>query len=587
MKIEIVDSIEKLISYKEEWESILKEMNNDIVFLELDWITSWWGFFGNKHKLFVLIIINDQGVVGICPLIMTNKGIYNEISFAGSKESGTMDFILKNKFREEALECICNFLRNLKGKNIIQFHGISVNSINYSLLEKYLKVNKVPFTTSSLIRYFLNFKNNDFNTHFENRFGKKTRQTMNNKEKKLRRLGILAFKKITSSEIDEVFEIHDKRWLRKIGNSSFSKGGTKEFYKELASNKNMKFNITVDAITLNNKIISFMYGLEYNGRYLFIRIAHDDDFCFLSPGELVFKKKMEECFLSQIRVFDFGLGYEPYKAKWSDHYEEVFNVIFPSNNLKSNFIFYIKYWTRIKLKNALKKNKRIYNFRKYSLGKIKFLLSRVYISNKILKIKRAINQNGLLIYLLKHFNDLSSRIFSRKKHLILEKDIEWVEISQNNMQIKEATIDDLDPLSEAMNESSNKIIRRFTNKHKCYITLYNSQIIHYCWINCSNVEISNIEIKIPFGKLYVHIYDVFMEKKYKNEYNYTCILSNIFNLLYKENFRKCYITLDTWNKSFENEIYKKIFQPSYKVLEKRIFNIIKHSIVDLKLIDKG
>lgn len=587
MKIEVVDSIEKLIPYKTEWESILEEMNNDFVFLELDWITYWWEFFGDKHKLLVLIIFSDEEIAGICPLIMTNKGIYNEISFAGSRESGSMDFILRDKFREEALKCICDFLRNLKGKNIIQFHGISVNSVNYSLLEQYLKANNIQFTTSSLIRYFLNLRNNDFNTHFENRFGKKTRHTMSSKEKKLKRLGVLAFKRISSSDIDEAFEIHEKRWLRKIGNSSFSKGGTKEFYKELASNKNMKFNIAVDAITLNNKIISFMYGLEYNGRYLFIRIAHDDDFCFLSPGELIFKKKMEECFLSQIRVFDFGLGYEPYKAKWSDHYEEVFNVIFPSNTLKSNFIFYIKYWTRIKLKNALKKNKRIYNFRKYSLGKIKFMFSRAHISNKILKIKRAVDQNGLIIYLLKHLNDLTSRIFSYNQHLILEKDIESVEILQDNIQVKEATIDDLDILSEVMNESSSKIIRRFTNKHKCYIILYNSQIIYYCWINYSNVEISGIEIKIPFGNPYAHIYDIFMEDKYKNEHNYTCILSNIFNLLYKENFKKCFITLNNWNRPLESEIYKKIFQPRYKVFEKRIFSTVKHNIVDLKSIDKG
>ena len=580
MEIKIIDSIDKLLFYKAEWESILKEMNNDVLFLEIDWIKFWWEFFGDKHEMLVLMVISDQEVVGICPLMITKKGICNEISFIGSKESSGNDFILRDKYREEALECICNFLRKLKGKNIIRFHAISSKSANYVLLKKYLEVNRVPFISSSVIRYFLNLKDSDFNTHFQHKFGKKTRQTMNSKEKKLKRLGELAYKKISTSEIDEVFDIHEKRWLRKIGNSSFSKGEIKEFYKQLALNKKMQFNITVDAITLNNKIISFMYGFEYNKKYLFIRIAHDDDFYFLSPGELVFKKKMEECFSSQISVFDFGLGYEPYKAKWTDDYEEVFNIVLSSNNFQSNSIFYVKDWTRIKLKNTLKRSKTIYNFRKYTLGKLKFSLSKANITDKILRIKRAVDKNGLFACIIKHFTDLTSKIFSYKQYLVLEKELKSLEISQNEMQVREAVIDDLDPLSEVMNEPPSKIIRRFINKHKCYITLYNCEIIYYCWIDSSNIEISGRQLNIPFRNLEVYIYDSFMEKKYKNGYNYTYILSSIFNLLYKENFKKCYIILNSRDKSFQNEIYKKIFHSGYKVSEKKLFSTIKHSIVD-------
>ncbi len=581
MEIKVIDSIDELMLYKVEWDSILKEINNDILFLEPDWILFWWKFFGDKHDLFVLIVFNDEEIAGICPLMITNKAIYNEIRFIGNRESSSNDFILRDKYREEAFECICNFLRNLEGKNIIAFDVISEQSANYALLNKYLKVNKVPFVSKEVICYFLNLKDNSFKDHFEDRFGKKTRQTMNGKEKKLKNLGNLAYKRVvTSDEIDEVFEIHEKRWLRKIGNSSFSKGGTKEFYKELALNKNMKFNINVDAIKLNNRIISFMYGFEYNSKYLSLRIAHDDDFYFLSPGELVFKKKIEECFSSQIGVFDFGLGYEPYKAKWTDDYKRAYNTIMPSDNLLSRLIFYIKFWTRIKLIIALKKNKRIYNFKKYYLGKIKYFFTSKNISDKITRIKRAVERDGLLSIIAKSFITSTGKIFSHKQYLILEKNIEIVELPQSNMQVKEAEMDDLDALSKAMNESPSSIVRRFINKYKCYITLHDGKIIHYCWIDCSSIEISNIKLNILFGKSEVHIYEAFVEKKYKNNYEY--ILSNVFNLLYRNSFRKCYITVNSSEKSFENEIYKKIFHPRYKVFEKRLLNTVKHNIVELK-----
>jgi hypothetical protein len=57
MRIEIIDSIEKLLAYKAEWESILKEINSDIMFLEPDWIICWWKFFGEKNKLFALLLL--------------------------------------------------------------------------------------------------------------------------------------------------------------------------------------------------------------------------------------------------------------------------------------------------------------------------------------------------------------------------------------------------------------------------------------------------------------------------------------------------------------------------------------------------
>ncbi len=587
MEIKVIDSIEELLFYKAEWERILQVINNNVLFLELDWIKHWWKYFGDKHQMFVLMIINDREIIGICPLMLTKKRVCNEINFISVKQSCEMDFILKDEFREEAIECICNFLRNLKGKNIIILHGMYENAENYILLKKYLKVNKAPFITKSIASYYINLGDSDFNIYFKNRFGKGTRSKMKNKEKKLNSLGNLCYKKASSEEIEEAFEIHEKRWLRKVGNSSFSKGKTKEFYKELALNKKMKFNTEVDAITLNNRIISFIYGIKYNDEILLYRIAHDDDFNFLSPGALVLRKKVEECFNSQIKVLDLGPGYEPFKTDWTDSHEEVYTIIMPSANLQSTLIFYIKYLIKIKLINALKKNKNIINFKKYCLGKVKFSLSMGNILNKILKVKRAVNQYGLLTFITKLFTDLTAKIYCYKQYLILETNLKNVKITENNMQVKEATIDDLNTLSEVMNESPRNIIKRFINEHKCYITLHNNEIIHYCWVNCSGIEISNVKLETTFGCFDAYIYDSIMLKKLKNEYDYTRILSSILNILYKENFRKCYIVLNCSNKSFENRLYRKIFRPRYKIIEKGLFGKTKYSIFDLKLSENG
>lgn len=581
MQIKIVDTMESLLFYKERWESILKEIDNDILFLDLDWIISWWKFFGDEHKLFVLVISQEKEIAGFCPLMITNRRFNNEIGFIGGREASSMDFILRDKYREEAVECVLNFLRDLKGPNIIRLHEINERNLNAALINNYLKINKIPIISQNLICYFLNIKNNDFNTYFEHRFSKETRAKMNSREKRLKLLGNLTYKRIAASEIDEIFKIHEKRWLRKMGNSSFSKGKTMEFYKELALNENMKFNVMIDVIALNGIAISFTYAIKYQEKIFCIRIAHDDDFYFFSPGELILRKQIEKCYLEKEGILCLGPGYEPYKARWTDDYEKLLTLLLPAENLQSLVIHYIKYWSKIKLIDALKRNKNIYNFRKHFLGKLKLLLSHEHILNVILKIKRAIEHKGLSAIIKKHLSGLTSKIFSYKKYLILERKLSTVELPKGDLHVRQAKIDDLIELSEIMNEASSNIIRKLINKNRCYIAIYDSKIIFYCWVDNSRIKISSKEVAIPFGNRNVQICDIFMKKKYRNDNNYRYIFSSIFNFLYNESFRSCYITLDN-NKSSENEILKKIFNPKYRIFEKKLFNTIKHNLVEIK-----
>lgn len=581
MEIEVIDKIEGLLPYISEWQAILKEIDNDNIFLEPDWIMLRLKYLTGRCKLFILIVNSGKKVAGICPLMVTDRGVCNEISFIGSRESSNNDFILREKYREEALGCILNFLRGLKGIYIIKLSMLAAKSANSILMKVYLKAGKVPQAVDTIVHYIISLQGKEFNAYYESKFGKNTRHTMKKKEKRLNDLGVLTYKRISSAEIDRMFMVHDKRWLRKIGNSSFSKGDTKEFYKELALNNNTRFMVTVDAITLNSKIISFIYGFEYNGRVLLIRIAHDDDFYFLSPGELVWKKKIEESFLLNARVIDFGPGYEPYKVKWANECEEIFTVIFPSDNLQSKLIFYIKYWSCIKLISAIKKNKRIYNFRKYYLGKLKYLFSRENICDNVKKVKKSVEQYGLSGYIAKKITDYISAIYSHRTYLILSKYLRGTKISEGNLRVREATIDDLEILTEVMNKSSSDIIRRFTDKHECYITTHNNELIHYCWINCGRIKISGVDLNLPLGNLDVCIYDTFLKKNYVTENNCRYILSCILNLLYRKNYKRCYVAIDCRGNSPESEIYKEKSRPVYKVIEKVLFGRIKHNAIKL------
>ena len=68
MDIEIVKDIEKLRLYKDKWQEILHDQSNENPFIELDWVISWWHYFGKHHELFVIVLKDSNTIIGFAHL---------------------------------------------------------------------------------------------------------------------------------------------------------------------------------------------------------------------------------------------------------------------------------------------------------------------------------------------------------------------------------------------------------------------------------------------------------------------------------------------------------------------------------------
>lgn len=375
MKIEVIRDIELLKHYKDKWEEILQNQSNGISFIEMDWIISWWYYYGKHHELFIIMLKEDNKILGFFPFMMIEKSGYKELTFIGNPQASYMDFIIEDEYKNKAISYVMDFLFQIQGKYAYNFFGIFEESKSYRIILQYLQKKKIPFFIHGLPCFYQEISG-EFEKYFNKQFSVKTKNTMRRKENRLNKLGEVNFEKIKLQNLEQVFRIHDKRWQRKIGNSEFSEGKTEEFFKDLyLNNDDCSFKTTIEAITLNNKVIAFIYGFTCRGRYIFYRIAHDDDFHIFSPGELVLREKIKQCFEKDISIFDFGAGYEPYKADWANNWINV-NTIFFHNNSLIPYLIYNKLKAIKRIKLILKKNKRIFNFKKYTLGRLKYKLSR-------------------------------------------------------------------------------------------------------------------------------------------------------------------------------------------------------------------
>ncbi|MFU0801343.1 MAG: GNAT family N-acetyltransferase [Xylanivirga thermophila] len=565
MRIHVIESFDEVFIYRDIWNEILSSMDSDIVFVRLEWLHMWWRYHGSDNRLFILMLTKDDSIIGFCPLMKVPRRGYEEVRFIGGDEASYMDFIVEKTYMKEAIEGMLDYLVHMDGRFLINLHGFFKSSYGCGIIKGYLTNLKWTFLETGMECFYTDIGRRDFDDYLKKRVSRNSINTMKRKGKRLKRLGNISFKAFDTNkdDIEVIFNIHDKRWQRKIGSSKFSEGITREFFKELALSDDMPFKTTIDTICINNKIISFIYGFEYNGRYIFYRIGHDDDFGMFSPGEMVLREKIRDCFEEGLDVFDFGAGYEPYKAVWGERSTDVISVIFPSDSSfpKMVYKFRLAKWS---IRQHIKKNPRIYHFVKYKLGKIKFSL---YPENA----KRAIN--GILFSIKDKIMEDLSFIYTRDDYYIMEKQLEFLYGGgRERYRVEYGSVDNLDLLMDITHMASPDILRRFLKGDRCTI-VYTDNGVHCLWFDFSTIDIRKARYSCPIDKNSGFFYEHYTNAR-KARLN-KHILYVALEYLKGNGLDKCYLAVERKDHAFINLLKEEGFKKLWHVRYTRCFG--RHS----------
>lgn len=589
-EIKIINNLEELAGYKEEWNKILKDNDNTNPFLEFDWIENWWNYFGTGYSLFVLVLQLEERIVGFCPFMILKRKFYKEITFIGHPEASYMEFILTREGRDHGIKPALDYLKKLNGKYILHLNGLYEESDTYQILEDYFKKNQYNY----FIRCFEDpyiIINNDFVSYLKERSKHRTVKTLIRNKSKLEGLGDVSYRKLNSSEFDEIFQLHDMRWKRKYDTSNFSEKKHQEFYRAIANDTNLSFQVWVNGFMLGTRLIAFAYGIQCNGTYYFYRISHDNDFSVFSPGKIILMKLLEDCFQNEIQVFDFGLGYAKYKYEWTDDKKTIHELVAPFASGFSR-IFYYKYLIRKIIIQNLKKIKFYNTFKVGLLGMIHCLITGVYYRDMIHALKKEVVKSKIRASLKKTVKNL----YSHKEYLIYEKsfdnpcddtmlkDIFGASTSQEVLKslldieldcktdniIIEACLNDLEFLCELMKEQPAQIIKRFYQKQRCFIMDDGSNLKKCLWINYNNIEIPDINYQDKLLKYESYIDLTKIEVGEDSIKSFLKAINCIINILDDEKCTRCYIGFN-YKKEFPKDLMTSIgFKPANHIKYKKL-----------------
>ena len=97
---EIINDNEKFLKLEEEWDELLSQSYNDIIFLTHEWIYNWWMSFGNGiFELFLVTVTvkKENELIAILPLMKDKSnfwGITKILSMA-NYHTPKFDLIIK------------------------------------------------------------------------------------------------------------------------------------------------------------------------------------------------------------------------------------------------------------------------------------------------------------------------------------------------------------------------------------------------------------------------------------------------------------------------------------------------------------
>lgn len=359
-KVEIIREIKHLELIKDDWENLLIKSRQSNFFLTWGWNYHFIRHLLLESSLYLIIIINNEEIVGIAPLMKYKMGMLEILRFICQEHTDYYDFIIDDDARKEIFEYLINYLKkyNLYLKNIPE------DSPNFEFLYK-----------SKMFHYFAYRNpfikiNSNYSDYLKKYIRKKLLQDTNRQLKRLNELGNIKFCYVTriediSSTINNLIEFKSKRkYSTDVSISPFSKIKEKNFLLSVSEYmfKNNKLNIGM-LIKDNEKLAIYM-SFIYRNKFYYYMPSFSPEYTKYSVGRVLLQFAIEDCFRKNFDEFDFLNGEETYKSEWATENRNTYCFILVHPLILSKMIIL---WNS-KVKNILKKNKKVFMF----LLKIKF-----------------------------------------------------------------------------------------------------------------------------------------------------------------------------------------------------------------------
>ena len=355
MEYKIITTTEGFAKLKDDWQQIENQSSKTTIFSTFNYCFSWWKTFQNisEIKLWVIVVLNNNKIVGIAPLIIETLKIrfgakIDIIKFLATGDY--LDFLIDNSQGIKA-DNIYKHIFNVFEEFNNCWDKISLTHIAHnSYLTSFLFKSKFNKSFNPLIEN--PYIKLDVHDNFEDFFKANSPAKVNQYRNRLLKKFKYKFE-CNSLQIHDCAVIHrlEKIHLNNKGlvnrHSMFDDKLQLQFVKSLESQGNLEIYSLKEEQT--NKTMIYNWGLLKDSVFYSVNTAYDPMFENFSVGKVMYYEIFNYAYKTKRFIcFDSGTGRYPWKFEWTKD----FNLLYQLNINKPRSKYLKKYY---ELKTLLKK----------------------------------------------------------------------------------------------------------------------------------------------------------------------------------------------------------------------------------------
>jgi CelD/BcsL family acetyltransferase involved in cellulose biosynthesis len=322
---EIVREYAQFVSLESEWNDAVQRAQIPHPFLRHEWVRTWWDSFQGDRQLQIVIVRDDDRIVGIAPLMRENAVVYGlpvrRLALLANDHTPRTDCVIAGDENEVYRAIWSSLASEMDRWDVLQLTQLPDTSQTIRVMSGLASADQLPVGIwKSSDSPYLELA--DTWESYWASLSAKFRSNVRNRLTRLQPIGepkleILSDTASITAACHDVWRLEASGWKDKEGTSIGSDPKVEKFYTLLADRAAEHGWLRLLFLTVGGKRIAVSYSAVYDGRLFLLKTGHDREFHACSPFKLLTYFAAQDAYARGLREIDFLGDTEPWKQEWT------------------------------------------------------------------------------------------------------------------------------------------------------------------------------------------------------------------------------------------------------------------------------
>jgi CelD/BcsL family acetyltransferase involved in cellulose biosynthesis len=360
LQVRVVTDRAELVELRDAWGDVARRGNNQSVFATWEWAYTWLRHYGCRDALNLVVVLDDERIVGIAPLLRARLGRprlgFDALLPIGAEHADYSDFLLGSR-PQAAAGAIADYLVDVVRTSNTLVHLIRFvddDPMLEALCTRLGSGRRSPMLSEHAVGVCPYMDLSEPADAARAVAAGKKRHGRTRRMRQLREEHEVAFQYHVDREaLDwawrEVTRLHEVRWDDKTDDMQglLSDERGRAFAVEVVRVLCDAGLAKVSLLTADGVPISGVLGFEVGRRYHYHKPGFDPAFSKFAPGNLLVGEILDFALAEGLDEFNFGRGGATYKYSWADRERNLTSVWITRSRLRGRLQRSIVYRNRL------------------------------------------------------------------------------------------------------------------------------------------------------------------------------------------------------------------------------------------------